>query len=120
MHACDLCHVHRSHYPLTANEHTHTIQHPHTLTHARPHSNPQQHSHTHALPCFAGRIVFAHEGGYSKEYVPFCGLAVMEVLTGAPNPKGMVDPFLLDAKAWGYQDLMAHQVSRIECLRWMI
>ncbi len=29
-----------------------------------------------------GRLVLSHEGGYSKQYVPFCGLAVMEALTG--------------------------------------
>ena len=27
-----------------------------------------------------GRIIFSHEGGYSKEYVPFCGLAVVEAM----------------------------------------
>ncbi len=30
----------------------------------------------------AGRIVFSHEGGYSKRYVPFCGLATLEALSG--------------------------------------
>lgn len=29
-----------------------------------------------------GRLIFAHEGGYSKDYVPFCGLAVIEALSG--------------------------------------
>lgn len=29
-----------------------------------------------------GRLVLAHEGGYSEAYVPFCGLAVMEELSG--------------------------------------
>jgi acetoin utilization deacetylase AcuC-like enzyme len=29
-----------------------------------------------------GRVIFAHEGGYSKEYVPFCGLAVVEAISG--------------------------------------
>lgn len=29
-----------------------------------------------------GRLVCAHEGGYSAAYVPFCGLAVMEELSG--------------------------------------
>lgn len=27
-------------------------------------------------------LVAMHEGGYSEVYVPFCGLAVMEQLTG--------------------------------------
>ena len=30
----------------------------------------------------AGKIVFSHEGGYSKRYVPFCGLATIEALSG--------------------------------------
>lgn len=29
-----------------------------------------------------GRLVCAHEGGYSAAYVPFCGLAVIETLSG--------------------------------------
>lgn len=38
----------------------------------------------------AGRLVLAHEGGYSETYVPFCGHAVLEELSGsaitAPDP----------------------------------
>lgn len=37
-----------------------------------------------------GRLVMVHEGGYSEVYVPFCGHAVLEELTGtlirAPDP----------------------------------
>lgn len=29
-----------------------------------------------------GRLVVSHEGGYSAEYVPFCGLAAIEAMTG--------------------------------------
>ncbi|MNP21412.1 Histone deacetylase-like amidohydrolase [compost metagenome] len=29
-----------------------------------------------------GRLVLVHEGGYAEAYVPFCGLAVMEELSG--------------------------------------
>ncbi|MDC9581417.1 class II histone deacetylase [Xenorhabdus sp. PR6a] len=29
-----------------------------------------------------GKLVIVHEGGYSEAYVPFCGLAVMEELSG--------------------------------------
>ena len=29
-----------------------------------------------------GKIVFSHEGGYSPVHVPFCGLAVLEALSG--------------------------------------
>ncbi len=31
-----------------------------------------------------GRLVLVHEGGYSEVYVPFCGHAVLEKLSGAP------------------------------------
>jgi acetoin utilization deacetylase AcuC-like enzyme len=37
-----------------------------------------------------GRLVLVHEGGYSEVYVPFCGHAVLEELSGsriaAPDP----------------------------------
>ena len=32
-----------------------------------------------------GRIVATHEGGYSAFHVPFCGLAVLERMTGEPS-----------------------------------
>ena len=37
-----------------------------------------------------GRIVFSHEGGYSPVHVPFCGLAVLEALSGVET--GVEDP----------------------------
>ncbi|MEM9900906.1 MAG: class II histone deacetylase [Pseudomonadota bacterium] len=42
----------------------------------------------------AGRIVLVHEGGYSEAYLPFCGHAVIEALTGtAPDaPDAAPDP----------------------------
>ena len=39
-----------------------------------------------------GRLVIVHEGGYSESYVPFCGLAIMEELSGIRTP--VEDPFL--------------------------
>lgn len=33
-----------------------------------------------------GRLVAVHEGGYSEAYVPFCGLAVIEALSGIRTP----------------------------------
>jgi acetoin utilization deacetylase AcuC-like enzyme len=44
-----------------------------------------------------GRIVIVHEGGYSESYVPFCGLAVVEVLSDYRTP--VEDPFLEAANA---------------------
>lgn len=58
-----------------------------------------------------GRVVACHEGGYSPAYVPFCGLAVVEELSGVRT--GVEDPFLNDIAAWGYADLQPHQEAVI-------
>jgi acetoin utilization deacetylase AcuC-like enzyme len=39
-----------------------------------------------------GRLVMVHEGGYSEAYVPFCGQAIMEALSGQRTQ--VIDPFL--------------------------
>lgn len=39
-----------------------------------------------------GRLVMVHEGGYAEAYVPFCGLAVMETLSGIRT--AVEDPLL--------------------------
>ncbi|SEV95455.1 Acetoin utilization deacetylase AcuC [Cognatiyoonia koreensis] len=43
-----------------------------------------------------GKLVMVHEGGYSETYVPFCGHAVLERMSGstihAPDPFGEVFP----------------------------
>lgn len=39
-----------------------------------------------------GRLVAVHEGGYAEAYVPFCGHAIMEELSGVRTD--VVDPFL--------------------------
>jgi acetoin utilization deacetylase AcuC-like enzyme len=54
-----------------------------------------------------GRLVLSHEGGYAPLYVPFCGLAVMEELTGVKTPVN--DPMAARAGAVGGQDLQPHQ-----------
>lgn len=51
-----------------------------------------------------GRIVFSHEGGYSPVHVPFCGLAVLEALTG--HQTGVPDPF-----ATSFDASPAHQLQ---------
>lgn len=38
-----------------------------------------------------GRLVFSHEGGYSAVQVPFCGVAVLEALSGSKTD--VADPF---------------------------
>ena len=63
-----------------------------------------------------GRLVLVHEGGYSEVYVPFCGHAVLEELSGAPvtapdplaatlakrQPDARFDAFVegLDRRGW--------------------
>jgi acetoin utilization deacetylase AcuC-like enzyme len=43
-----------------------------------------------AAECCDGRVAMSHEGGYNPIYVPFCGLAVLEVMAGV---KVLDDPF---------------------------
>ncbi len=58
-----------------------------------------------------GRLVAAHEGGYSTAHVPFCGLAVVEALSGLDA--GIVDPFAyVDGQAG--QELQPHQREAVE------
>ena len=58
-----------------------------------------------------GRLVLSHEGGYSPTYVPFCGLAVVEELSGKSS--GAADPMGDNAAGAGGQDLQPHQQKRI-------
>ncbi|GAB3052348.1 class II histone deacetylase [Sediminivirga luteola] len=51
-----------------------------------------------------GKLVFSHEGGYSPEYVPFCGLAVVETLAG--KEELTPDPF-----GWAYGAYPVHEVT---------
>lgn len=39
-----------------------------------------------------GKLVLVHEGGYSEAYVPFCGQAIVETLSGRRTQ--VIDPFL--------------------------
>lgn len=61
-----------------------------------------------------GRIVFAHEGGYSKDYVPFCGLAVVEALSGLKTE--VQDPYLEEIQNRGYQSCQPHQKALIDAV----
>lgn len=45
-----------------------------------------------------GRLVVVHEGGYSETYVPFCGHALIEALSGETSD--VVDPLLEMARLW--------------------
>lgn len=45
-----------------------------------------------------GQLVVVHEGGYSESYVPFCGHALVEALSGETSD--VVDPLLEMALLW--------------------
>lgn len=62
-----------------------------------------------------GRILATHEGGYSATYVPYCGLAVLEELSGVSNP--FPDPFHEHIKNYGGQALSGDQNTAIELAR---
>lgn len=59
----------------------------------------------------AGRVVMLHEGGYSTAYVPNCGLAVLEEMSGRRT--GVADPFLPLFEHMGGQELLPHQAAVI-------
>jgi acetoin utilization deacetylase AcuC-like enzyme len=58
-----------------------------------------------------GRLVMSHEGGYSQMYVPYCGLAVMEEMTGIRT--AIEDPWRPHMAKWGQQALQPHQRQAI-------
>jgi acetoin utilization deacetylase AcuC-like enzyme len=59
-----------------------------------------------------GRLVMSHEGGYSAAYVPNCGLAVLEEMSGVAT--GVKDEFLDYIAAWPAQKLAAEQAAVID------
>lgn len=59
-----------------------------------------------------GRIVFSHEGGYSAVHVPFCGMAVLETLSGIDT--GVADPFEISIGASPTRTLTDWQTDVID------
>lgn len=59
-----------------------------------------------------GRLVMTHEGGYSEAYVPYCGLAVLEAMSGVDT--GIEDPFISHIVEYGGQTLQPHQQAAID------
>jgi acetoin utilization deacetylase AcuC-like enzyme len=58
-----------------------------------------------------GRMVMTHEGGYSQVYVPYCGLAVLEEMTGIKTH--VEDPWAPLMANWGGMGLQPHQQALI-------
>jgi acetoin utilization deacetylase AcuC-like enzyme len=59
-----------------------------------------------------GRVVLCHEGGYSSAYVPYCGLAILERLSGVAT--GVVDPWLTGERGVRDLPLRAHEAEAID------
>ena len=59
-----------------------------------------------------GRLMMTHEGGYSPTYVPYCGLAVLEQMSGVKT--GIADDFGAGYDELPDQRLMDHQRAVIE------
>ncbi|MEM7303680.1 MAG: class II histone deacetylase [Pseudomonadota bacterium] len=62
-----------------------------------------------------GKLVLAHEGGYSEVYVPFCGHAVLETLSG--SSVSAPDPFT--ARIDGQQANPRHKALQLEMIEEM-
>jgi hypothetical protein len=60
-----------------------------------------------------GRVVIEHEGGYAEEFVPFCGLAVVETLSGIQT-ECQDSPLHQVAESFGQQGLQPHQEAAIQ------
>ena len=58
-----------------------------------------------------GKLVLAHEGGYSPEVVPFCALAIIEELSGLSS--GIEDPLLVFNDVPGHE-LLDHQRTAVD------
>ena len=62
--------------------------------------------------CCDGRLVMSHEGGYSPSVVPFCGLAVLEQMSGIRT--AVEDPYGALIAGNGGQELQPHQAAVID------
>ena len=62
--------------------------------------------------CCDGRLVMSHEGGYSPSVVPFCGLAVLEQMSGIRT--AVDDPYLPLIAGNAGQELQPHQAALID------
>ena len=62
-----------------------------------------------------GRLMMAHEGGYSEVYVPFCGHAVLQEMSGsaieAPDP--MADLYVKRQPGHAHQKFVSGEISRM-------
>lgn len=59
-----------------------------------------------------GRLVMCQEGGYSTTYVPYCGLAIVEQMSGERT--GVVDPWISDTRRVRELPLRAHEEQAVQ------
>ncbi len=59
-----------------------------------------------------GRLVLCHEGGYSSTYVPYCGLAIVERLSGVST--GVLDPWISDRRRVRRLPLRDHESAAVD------
>jgi acetoin utilization deacetylase AcuC-like enzyme len=63
------------------------------------------------LEASGGRLAMCHEGGYDPAYVPFCGLAILEELSGIRT--ACADPFLEILQRGPGEVLQPHQETAV-------
>jgi acetoin utilization deacetylase AcuC-like enzyme len=63
------------------------------------------------LEASGGRLAMCHEGGYDAAYVPFCGLAILEELSGIRTE--CADPFLGVLQRGPGETLQPHQDAAV-------
>jgi len=65
-----------------------------------------------------GKLVVVHEGGYSESYVPFCGHAVLEQMSGskitAPDP--LAEAYVIRQPNAGMQAVFSKVIGDLERL----
>jgi acetoin utilization deacetylase AcuC-like enzyme len=59
-----------------------------------------------------GKLAVVHEGGYSAAHVPFCGLAVVEEISGITT--GVTDPFQPILGGMGGYELLDHHKAAVK------
>lgn len=59
-----------------------------------------------------GRLVCVQEGGYNPFYLPFCGLKVLEELSGVSS--GIDDAFAETLSGKGGEELMGHEREAVD------
>ena len=64
------------------------------------------------LDVSGGRLAMCHEGGYDPAYVPFCGLAIVEELSGIRTD--CADPYLGVLQRGPSESLQPHQDAAVQ------